>query len=120
MRFLRVTGGRAAEAESAPGETTEGTATTSIAVPGNLFFEIGGRGVGRAAGKGLVTTGGVVVAAPRGVRERVVGVIYVLKALCAGGALRTVRSDAVGVVFEGLPTVVSEVIPVAGGTTYFL
>ena len=55
-----------------------------------------------AGGEGLVGARAVVVAAARGVRERVVGVVYLLEALCAGGAFGAVCGDAVGVVLEGL------------------
>lgn len=44
---------------------------------------------------------GVVLAPPAGVGERVVGVVYGLELLCAGGALGGVGGDAVGVGFEG-------------------
>jgi hypothetical protein len=108
VRLLCVAPGCAAEAESAPREAAESTTRTTIVLPGNLVFEVGGRGVGRAAGEGLVAAGGVVVAAACGVRERIVGVIYLLETLCARDALRTVGSDAVGVVLERLPTVVSK------------
>lgn len=50
----------------------------------------------------MVGPRGVVVAAAGGVRQRVVGVVYLLEALCAEGALGAVGGDAVGVVFEGL------------------
>lgn len=55
-----------------------------------------------AGGEGLVGARGVVVAAAGGVREGVVGVVYLLEALCVDGALGAVGGDAVGVVFEGL------------------
>lgn len=111
MRFLGVAGGRAAETEGGPREATKGVA--GIIWARNLLFEVGGCRVGCAACEGAVAAGGVVVAAARGVREGVVGVIYLLEALRAGGALGTVGSDAVGVVLESLPTTVSAVCMVA-------
>lgn len=42
---------------------------------------------------------GVVIASAGGIAERVIGVVYYLEALGAGGALGAVGGDAVGVVF---------------------
>jgi len=50
---------------------------------------------------------GVVVAAPAGVREGVVGVVDLLEFLRAAGAFGRVGGDAVGVVAEGLSMGVS-------------
>lgn len=50
----------------------------------------------------MVGARGVVVAAARGVAERVVGVVYLLEFFGAGGAFGGVGGDAVGVGFERL------------------
>jgi len=48
-----------------------------------------------------VGTGGVVVSATDGITEDIVGVVYLLELLCAGGASRVIVGDSVGVGFEG-------------------
>ena len=50
----------------------------------------------------MVGTRGIVVAAAGGLREGVVGVIYLLEFLGAGGAFGGVGGDAVGVGFQCL------------------
>ena len=47
----------------------------------------------------MVGAGRVVVASARAVGEGVVGVVYMLEFLCAGGAFWGVGGDAVGVRF---------------------
>jgi hypothetical protein len=48
-----------------------------------------------------VGTGGVVVFAAGGITEDIVGIVYLLELLCAGGAGRVIVGDSVGVGFEG-------------------
>jgi hypothetical protein len=85
-------GGFGAEAEGGPGER----GFWSGAGGGNFFV------IGVGGCEGGVAAGGVVVGAAGGVGEGVVGVVYLLEFLGAGGAFGGIGRDSVGVVFQGL------------------
>lgn len=84
--------GFGAEAETGPWEAAGGLLAR------DLFVGVGGGGGAGAAE--VECACGVVVPAAGCVREGVVGVVYLLEFLGAGGAFGGVGGDAVGVRFE--------------------
>jgi hypothetical protein len=78
---------RGSKAKRRPWEPlAKASCTSIIAVVGDFFFELC-FGCSGAACEAIVCACGIIVAAARGVRERVVGVVDLLEALGAARAL---------------------------------
>lgn len=99
-RPIRLILGLAAKTKRTPREPAEPTICSPcfrLRARNLLLLWVRGRG----GWETVVFARYVVVSAPRGVREGVVGVVYLLEFLGAGAAFRAVGGDAIRVVFEG-------------------